>query len=586
MGVENSNLNILISTQAELAGAEQAAAALERDIGKAKALGKAYADQEAQLRRVRAAIEEAQAANLAAGREANQFAEQDRENTEHSTLGKHELKASLKLLGHEFSALKGITKFLFNPTTLGLFALYQAYELIKKMREAAQEWKDTLESHVDLSGLVSGMGEGLKKLDEAKIKTAEFFNEFDRRAKDTKGFKDRADEIIKQLERVAEAEKKQADAEAKRDLAKLELLKATKQISAEDYETGKAAIEQNLIAKKSGITDKLEGQSTNALRGAASQSDFFIRENSGKIAALIKTAAEAAERMKQLEKSAADHFKMAELHLKLLEGEGEGKDKKEGLLEKYNNFSEGVKKLAESGKAITRAQAVAAVNADIRAAQDGKGGGMFDTMEMFNEDLILKHVQQLRELQEKIDLERRGQAGNFATGKSAAGKVSDAKIAADQAAADAKELQKKIEQAQKDKQAIEEELKRRAADSAATAPITAATDAANSQAAALSAQAKAEEARRREEEKAERERKREEEKRARANDRSIRAPGEESFRDEGDGDFSSIPTPPANGMVALNEAWMEKFSEQDDRLAALASRVSNLGSRSRDDLNA
>ncbi|MCX6896276.1 MAG: hypothetical protein NTZ16_12425 [Verrucomicrobia bacterium] len=568
MGLENSNLNILIKTAAELAGAEQAAAALERDIGKAKALGQEYGHLEAKLKTARAAIAEYNTAQIGVGKAGVEAAtaataatQADTEATKEAALGKHELKAALKVLGHEFGALKGITRFLFNPTTLGIFALYQAYEAIHKMVEKSREWKETLESHVDLSGMVAGLGEGVKKIDEAKVHTAEFFNEFERRSKDTKGFKDKADEIIKQLQRVAEEEKKLADAEAKRDLARLELLKATKKISGEDYEAGKAAIEQNLIGKKSAIGKDLDKKTAAELASAASQADFFIATNTGKVGPANQAAQEAARRREDLKKQQESALKLAEAHLKQLEGEGEGKDKKTGLIEKYEQFPAWMREVIEGGKT----------------------GEWFDKNAGPNANPFTKAAPAT---QEQVLKARSGEAGAMSTARQRKGQIPDAEIAAKQAEAEAKDLQKKIDQAQKDRQAIEEELKRRQADTAATAPITAAADAANSEAARVSAEAKAEEARQREAEKAAREKDREDRRRARANDRDVNAPDADQFRAEDGGDFSGIPTPPADGMVALNEAWMKKFSEQDARLAALAASVGNLNSRTRDDLSA
>lgn len=52
----DKDLEILIRTKAELAGAREAEAQLERDIGKARALGQEYGELETRLKRVRAAM--------------------------------------------------------------------------------------------------------------------------------------------------------------------------------------------------------------------------------------------------------------------------------------------------------------------------------------------------------------------------------------------------------------------------------------------------------------------------------------------------------------------------------------------------
>ena len=56
MAEENKTLEFKITTSAELAGAQATAAALEKQIGKAKALGQDYAALSAQLARVKTAI--------------------------------------------------------------------------------------------------------------------------------------------------------------------------------------------------------------------------------------------------------------------------------------------------------------------------------------------------------------------------------------------------------------------------------------------------------------------------------------------------------------------------------------------------
>lgn len=572
MGVENSNLNILIKTAAELAGAEQAAAALERDIGKAKALGQEYTHLEAKLKTARASIEQFKASQIGAGTagvEAAQAATAataaDTEATKQATLGKHELKAAIKVLGHEFGALKGAAKFLFSPATIGIFALYQAYEALHRAVEKAREWKETLESHIDLSGMVQPLGEGLKKIDEAKVKTAEFFSEFERRSKDTKGFKDKADEIIKQLQRVAEEEKKLADAEAKRELARLELLKATKKISAEDYEAGKAAIEQNLIGKKSAIGKDLDKKTEAELASAAAQADFFIRTNTGKVGPANETAEAARQRLESLKKQVESMLKLAEAHLKQLTGEGEGKDRKEGLIDKYEKLS---------GWDIPN---VFGFNGQKfrELVEGGKANEFIDRNKSRLSPANIEFIEKLQALWDKIQLERQGEYGAAATAREKSAQLPEVKSAADKAAAEAKEIQKQLEQAQKDKQALQEELARRKADTTATAPITAATDAANAEAARLDAEAKAAEAKAREEERARKEKEHEANRRAKDNDREVTS-----------GDFSAnIPPPPTDGTEALAQAIAQRDANWNSQLQALATRVDNISSQTRDALN-
>lgn len=111
---------ITFSTEAELAGAEQLLASLEKQIGAAKALGEEYGEEQAKADRVRAAIEGQSAAHGEAAGSADDLSkavEAAGKKTEEAGTHHAALTQLVKGLKHEFPLLAQATRAMINPYT-------------------------------------------------------------------------------------------------------------------------------------------------------------------------------------------------------------------------------------------------------------------------------------------------------------------------------------------------------------------------------------------------------------------------------------------------------------------------------------
>lgn len=142
MGDNQKTLDILIRTRGELAGAKEVEASLERDIGKAKALGNTEELKKLtpQLDSVREAIKK----NGVAMEES--LVEGEKEN-----ISLREKREAIRALTTSFPGLREAAIFALNPMTLALFGLGGAWELFNKRVEMAEETLGALEMP-DLGG--------------------------------------------------------------------------------------------------------------------------------------------------------------------------------------------------------------------------------------------------------------------------------------------------------------------------------------------------------------------------------------------------------------------------------------------------
>lgn len=119
--------DIVIRTSAELAGAEAAAASLEKNIGRAKALGHEYGQMEKQLAQAKQAISDYQN-------------NQPKDNpAEKIKVGHHELKMATKILKHELGEFGHFAHYVFNPWLLGFAAMTFATEKLREWNKKLNE---------------------------------------------------------------------------------------------------------------------------------------------------------------------------------------------------------------------------------------------------------------------------------------------------------------------------------------------------------------------------------------------------------------------------------------------------------------
>ena len=129
------DFDITIKTPTEFAGAVAAAEALERDIGKAKALGQEFGDLQKQLDKVKQSIKEAEDAGVGGG-----------EGFKLMGKGAHDAHASLHALGQVFPGLQQLGRFLTSGFTLAIGAALVAFEYLNKKIEEFSKMLDDLNS--------------------------------------------------------------------------------------------------------------------------------------------------------------------------------------------------------------------------------------------------------------------------------------------------------------------------------------------------------------------------------------------------------------------------------------------------------
>ena len=125
----DNTLDLLIRTKADLKAAKDAQAALEKQIQSAKYLGKGYAEQEAQLKKLTQSINEYVSKNPGAASE--------KWLSNMKGLGTAVNEVSAQLFG-----LGGIGRLIFNPILLSVILAVQAFN---KAREALKEWNAELD---------------------------------------------------------------------------------------------------------------------------------------------------------------------------------------------------------------------------------------------------------------------------------------------------------------------------------------------------------------------------------------------------------------------------------------------------------
>jgi hypothetical protein len=200
------DFQIKISTPVELEGAKALADQLEKDIGRAKALGEATEELEAKLKRVQGAVENAAPA-------AHKL------EIEH-----RELKESVRATGRAFGGL-GEVGMLLSPVTAVVYGLVAAVEALKEhftlLTEAALESAKATEeirqgNLVALAGSAAAAAAAMNDYERQCEAAAEAEEHTNQAAQDRIALFDAETDGIK---KVNEAEERLAEAEIDRDVA-------------------------------------------------------------------------------------------------------------------------------------------------------------------------------------------------------------------------------------------------------------------------------------------------------------------------------------------------------------------------------
>lgn len=219
------DLEYKITTSAELAGAQAAADALERQIGKAKALKQDYSELDKQLKTIRGSIDEYGGAEKKAA-----------EETEGFNIKKKELLESVRHLRAEFPMLGEAIKMVFNPLVFGIGGIIGSFAIWKEKVNAVTEAMGGIELP-DLSGhigQVEGLAASYDGVDKAIKNVDEEFGSavsvFDRQQK--------------AINASLNATKQLLDAQKQLAISQLDVEKSSGKISGSEYDARKAVIEK------------------------------------------------------------------------------------------------------------------------------------------------------------------------------------------------------------------------------------------------------------------------------------------------------------------------------------------------------
>jgi hypothetical protein len=169
------DFDITIKTPTELAGAVQAAEALERDIGKAKALGQEFSELQQRLERVKQSIASADPAPVAGlGKEA----EKSGEGFKLLGHGAHEAHAGVHALSDAFPGIQGFARFMASGMTAAIGAAALGFSYLKGQIDEFSKMLDEIDSGP------GARGEWLEKMKEAAeqatVEMAVFNHELER----------------------------------------------------------------------------------------------------------------------------------------------------------------------------------------------------------------------------------------------------------------------------------------------------------------------------------------------------------------------------------------------------------------------
>jgi DNA repair exonuclease SbcCD ATPase subunit len=341
---------------------------------------------------------------------------------------------------------------------LAVFAVKELLNWFHELHEKAKEFRELMESQIDLTPMVKEIGEVATATETAKQKTKEFFEELERKSKETDGWKKIADAQIEQLKRVADEQKKVADADADRDKAKLEYLKATKQITAEQYAQGMAAVEAMKQNKKDDADAGLSEKSIAVLVNALNNIDLQKHLTAPQVQGANQKAEEAKKAVESLKATIETNRKLMEAHLEKITGGKDGKGL-QGALGDVTGFMDNL--FGES-----KVMEVAGMS-----DEDRKKEWEADQNRSFTKHSpdFWDKVKRAREIMDKIGEERSAEAGNAGTIRSLRAKLPGAESTASTSENDVKALEQKLNQLEADQKAIKEELEKRQGEDSARA---------------------------------------------------------------------------------------------------------------------
>jgi hypothetical protein len=213
------DLIFTIKTPAELAGAEQAAKALESAIGKAKALGNEYGEMEKQLATARQRINEYKGTQEQATEKTKLFAQHT-----------GELKKVAQELGREMPIVGLAIRALANPIGAALSVASIFFVTVKRHIDELNQKLDEMERAAaqPISNFAKNFREAQQ---EASASAGEFIATVEKIVNTIGSIGTKTDDAVKGIHRLAEAQKELVDANEARILARINLDEEQKKIT-------------------------------------------------------------------------------------------------------------------------------------------------------------------------------------------------------------------------------------------------------------------------------------------------------------------------------------------------------------------
>lgn len=245
MSDNSQKFEIRITTPAELSGAIAVEQQLQRDIGKAKALGKEYSDLQTQLDRVRGVIDDYKKSHSKLDNLLDQ-----------TTLKHKELRKIILGLNSAIPGLGVLFQAAFSP--IGA-AISIAMIALEKFKDAMREWNEEMDRTAEEAAkpLSNRIDEIRRTTVETSVATAELTQRLREAGNSQKSFAQQMSETVEKLKSENSATQDLSNALQTKELAQLNLLHAAGLVSTTEYEARKFAIEESYAQKKRALQDQL-----------------------------------------------------------------------------------------------------------------------------------------------------------------------------------------------------------------------------------------------------------------------------------------------------------------------------------------
>jgi hypothetical protein len=273
-------LEIKITTPAELAGAQQVEEQLQRDIGKAKALGQNCDELQSKLTQVRTVIKSYHGELDVATKHV------DKHVLSHSQLHKiiHSLNESVPYLG---TLLQAATNPIGASVAIGITALGYFHQKIKEVNEELDRTGE--ENAKPLTHQMEALRENIV---DSAVEAEKFKLRMQELAHAELSVAQRTQEVIEALKQQYATLASMDDARKGHELAMLELMHTAGLTSTAEYEKQKFAIEEEYAGKKRRLQEQEAAAVIAANRGAMEQANLDLHEDGGLLDRVDKLKAE------------------------------------------------------------------------------------------------------------------------------------------------------------------------------------------------------------------------------------------------------------------------------------------------------